>query len=362
MKISRILLLAFVFIPLFLSCTNDEDVPVAPIPGAYENGFFVLNEGNATAGSITFVSNDLSKVQQDIYSAVNPSVNPIDGLGGYVQSIFFNGDLAYIISNGSNKITIVNRYTFKLVGKIESGLTIPRFGVVVNGKAYVTNLNTYAPYLAPANHPGNSDDFVAVINLTSNTVETTIPLGTFGEKIAAINGKIYIANGAFGEGNTMQILNPATNTVSSTLTFGASPNSMFEKNGSLYVLCSNSIANSELAKINTSTNLITSTITFDASLQNAQNLNYDNNKFYFSVGNKVYDEDLATTTVSATELLTAVIPANILYGMSVNKGRIFVTDLVDYASNAKINIFTASTGGFQKTIDVGLIPNGFYFN
>lgn len=354
MKISNLFLVTLVSLPLFFSCSNDEDVAVAPIPGAYENGFLVLNEGNATTGSVTFVSNDLNTVQQDIYTAVNPG----DGIGGYVQSIFFDGDKAFIIS-GSNKITVVNRYTFKLIAKIETGLAKPRYGVVLNGKAYVTNANTFAPWGAPANDIGNTDDFVAVINLANYTVENTIPLGTFGEKITAVNGKIYVANGAFGDGNTMKVINATTNAITSTLTFGNSPNSIFEKNGSLYVLCSNFSANSELVKIDATTDVISNTIVFDATLGNAQNLSFDSNKYYFSIDSKIYDEDLTATTISTTPLFTST--AAYLYGMTAKNSKIFVADSPNFTENGKAFIYS-STGTLQKEVAVGLGPNGFYFN
>jgi hypothetical protein len=352
MKFSKMFLVSLMSFPLFFSCSNDDDVPVAPVPGAFENGFFVLNEGNATTGSVTFVSNDLNTVKQDVYVTVNPS----DNIGGYAQSIFFDGDKAFIISNGSNKITVVNRYTFKLIAKITTGLSIPRYGVVVNGKAYVTNANTFS-YSNPTT--GDTDDFVAVINLSNYTVENTIPLGTFGEKITAVNGKIYVANGAFGDGNSMKIISPSTNTVVKTLTFGNSPNSMFEKNGSLYVLCSSYAANSELAKIDLTTDTVSSTIVMDSALGNAQNLSFDNNKFFFSIDSKIYDEDITATTIATTPLFTS--SAVYLYGMIAKNSRIYVADSPTFTADGKAFIYS-SIGTLQKEVAVGLGPNGFYFN
>ena len=68
MKIIKLFLTALLSFTLFFSCSTDEDVPVAPIPGAYDNGFFVINEGSFAKGTVTFVSNDLNTVQQDIYA------------------------------------------------------------------------------------------------------------------------------------------------------------------------------------------------------------------------------------------------------------------------------------------------------
>jgi YVTN family beta-propeller protein len=345
MKINKLVLI-ILGTALFFSCSPDDDITSVPLPGAYENGFFVVNEGNATKGTVSFVSNDLNTVQQDIYGTVNSD----DGIGGYVQSVFFDGDKAYIISSGSNKITIVNKKTFKLIGKIETGFNNPRYGVVVNGKAYVTNQKNFSD---------DTDDYLAVINLSNNTLETPIGLEAIGERIFSKNGKVYVANGSFGSGKTIKIVNTTTNTVEKTLTLDNSPNSMFEKNGFLYVLCSNDTTNSKLVKINLSTDAIDTTIEFDVTLKNAQNLSVNNDKFYFNVGKKIYDEELTTTTISTEALFTTT--ATTLYGFNVNKGKIFIADAKDYSTNGKAYIYDLS-GSLLKEIETGVIPNGFYFN
>ena len=49
----------------------------------------------------------------------------------------------------------------------------PRYGVVKDGKAYVTNANTY---LMGDPATVDTDDYVAVIDLTTNKVESKIEL------------------------------------------------------------------------------------------------------------------------------------------------------------------------------------------
>ena len=88
---------------LFVSCSNDDDsTPDIPL-GIYDNGVLIVNEGGTSGGTISFINNDLTAFENNIFNAVNPS----QGIGIYVQSIFFDGDRAFIVSNGSNKITVV---------------------------------------------------------------------------------------------------------------------------------------------------------------------------------------------------------------------------------------------------------------
>ncbi|WP_394760010.1 YncE family protein [Flavobacterium sp.] len=353
MKFSKLFLVALMSFPLFFSCSNDEDVPVAPVLGAYENGTFILNEGSSGQGSVSFIGNDLTSFTQDVHAIVNPG----DLFGKYVQSMFLNGDYAYIIAGGSNKINVVNRKTFKLVAKIETGLVAPRYGVVVNGKAYVTNANTYS-YANPST--GNTDDYVAVINLTTNLVESTIPLNATANRILVENGKLYISE---PYNNTkVLVVNPTTNTLETPLNVGSDADTMEVKNGFLYALRSPYGGPSEIVKVKLS-DATTSTVVFPAALNDAKNLDIYESKIYYTVGTSVYAMDIAATTASTTAIFsyTSTSAYGIMYGFAVNGGRIYIADGGDFTANSKAYIYSL-TGTLQKEMTVGVGPNGFYFN
>lgn len=345
MKFSKLFLAALLGSVLLVSC-SDDDVAVNGPLGAYQGGFFVLNEGNATAGSVTFVSYNYSLIKQDIFGAENAG----DGIGGYAQSIFFEGEKAFVISSKANKITIVNRYTFKLIDKIDTGLSNPRYGVVVDGKAYVTNQADLLDY---------TDDFVTVIDLADNTVEDSFPVGAIAEKIMVENDKLYIFNGTYGYGNSVTVMNPATGTIDDTIVLPQSPNSFQIANGKLYVLTGDYENPSHLVRINLSTNDVENDITFPVSLVNAQNLNIENGQVYFSVNAKIYDEAITATSVSATELFTS--GAVNLYGFTVKDGSLYVTDAKDYVSDGEVLVY-GTTGTLLHNAVTGLIPNSVYFN
>lgn len=345
MKCNALIVYA-IFSVLFLGSCSKQESQVYETLGNYQYGFFVLNEGNASSGSISFIKNDFNKVIPSVFDSENPGDL---GIGGYVQSLFFDGDKAYIISNGSNQITVVNRYTFKLITKITTGFSVPRYGVVVNGKAYVTNLNTFN---------SNTDDFITVINLATNTVEVPIPVNAIADKITVYNGKLYVINGNYVNGSSVTIINPVTNVIEKTIDLGMTPNSFEENNGSLYVLCSDDTA-SKLVKINLGTNEIDTQVAFPSSLKNAQNCNIDADKLYFTIGSKVYSDPLSSTTISESPLFIS--DATTLYGFSVRGPIIYVADAVDYASDGKVYLYTTA-GKFGYKTTVGLNPNGFYFN
>lgn len=344
MRITKLLLLGVFAAFLFNSCSKEDDPILEQPAGDYADGIFVLNEGSQSAGTVTFISSDLQNVEQEIYAGVNEG----DDLGNYVQSMFFTEGLAFIISNGSNLITVVDRYTFELIGKIDSGLNIPRFGVAVDGKAYVTN---QAAWDTP------EDDYIAVIDIASLTVEETVIVNAVAEDIIEGNNYLYIQNAAFGTGNQISIFNPSNKTIEGTISVGESLNSIDIENNILYALSSG-----KLEKIDLTTHNTISEITSE-DLAGAQNLDVENGNVYYTIGNGVYTIETSATAPASGPLLEYSSNSDwgVMYGFEVNDGRIFIADGGDFTSNSFVEVY--STGGeLLENIEVGVGPNGIYFN
>jgi hypothetical protein len=345
MKLSKLLLIAL-SISLFVSCSSDDDNDQK---GQYENGFFILNEGSAGQGTVSFSSDDFSAFTKDAYTAANGT----DLLGKYAQNIFFDGDRAYIIAGGSNVINVVNRYTFKLIAKIDSGLANPRYGVVKDGKAYVTNANTY---FSASNPNGNTDDYVAVINLATHTYESKLNLNATGNRLVEENGKLYITE--YYNSDKLLVVNIATKALETPVAIGPNADSIEEDNGTLYILRGPYGDRSEIVKVKLADNSI-SRITFPESLDGAGFLDVYENKIYYTVGNSVYAIGTSATEASTTAIVTASL--GYLYGFAVNNNRIYLADSGDYKADSKAYIYSL-TGSLQKELTVGVGPNGFYFN
>ncbi len=347
MRLNRLFLASLTAALFFASCDNNDDQD-APL-GTYDNGILVLNEGGL--GTVTYVSQDLATVQQDIFGLVNGDDND---LGAYTQSMFFDGNRAFVISNGSNKITVVNRYSFEFIATISTGFQVPRYGVVYNGKAYVTNSNSFADA---------TDDFISVIDLATLSVETPIAVNNKAEKIVEENGKLYVSGGFYGEGNLITVINASTKSIVTTINVGESPNSMEEKDGVLYVLCGSYTNTSKLVRVNLSDNSIASEVTFPESMGNAANLDIENNKLYFSVGAKVYKIELNAATISDAPIFTVDSTEGYTgYGFAVKNDRVYISDPAgNFSSDGSIFIYNTS-GTFVQEIPVGLGPNGIYFN
>ena len=356
MHFKKTILLAFSGLILFSSCDNNEPKINTPL-GAYDNGILILNQGAFLGGnaSVSFLSNDFSTSENNIFSTINPSLT----LGDTAQDIGFYNDLAFIVLNVSNKIEVVNRYSFKHVASIATGLNNPRYIAFCNGKGYVTNWG---------DGTNATDDFVAVLNLENYTVSSTIAVVEGPEKMVVKDQNLFIAHiGGFGFGNSISVINATSNTVSKSINVGDVPNSMRIDNSNLYVLCGGkpSYADAETSgasvKINLVDNTVSSTIVF-SELKHPANLNIYENQVFYSIGNQIFKTELSSTALPTSPLLTINAGATTsLYNFEVQNNAIFAADALDYNSDGKVYVYGLDAQ-LQKTFSVGIAPCGFYFN
>lgn len=336
---------------LLISCSNDDDPQTDPIPSAaYEKGILVTNEGpfNNGSGNITFVSEDYATVAQNIYRTVNGKE-----LGNIVQSMGFQDENAYIVVSNSAKIMIANRYTFESVDSIKTGLVNPRYFMGDAGnKGYVTDWG---------DPNDNSDDYVAVLDLRTNMVTTTIPV-TFGpERMVFYNNKIYVAHqGAYGQNNLVSVI--SGNSLESTITVGDVPNSMIISGNTLYVLCGgnpsytgNETAGS-LIKIDLLTGLVSQTFTFQTT-QHPTNLTMDGDNLFYSLDGKVYKLDTASISLPGIDIINGI-----FYALQAKDGKLYATDADDFASRGSLLIYDLSTNQQIQDFQTGIVPGGIYFN
>lgn len=370
MKISKLFLFGILGAFSLNSCSNDDDniIPEPTSEGDYTNGFFVLNEGSQSAGTVTFISEDFQNVEQEIFATVNGG----DDLGQYVQSMFFDDDRAYIISNGSNLITVVDRYTFEYIGQVDSDLSIPYYGVAYNGKAYVSNLEDY----------GNPNtDYVAVIDLETLEVEEKILAGANLDEVKEENGLIYFEGSYFGSGNSILVFDPSSNSFIKTFTLFENNTGEGEEEGLnsfeieddyLYALTTKN-----LYKLDLTTGEEISKVEFSNDFIGTANLEIENDMIYFTLSTSVDTSEktsvfaLAEGVVDSVEDIYTPDEAIItydsknkygnLYGFEVEGDYIYTAEAPTFTEGGKVRIYTLS-GDLTAELTVGIGPNGFYFN
>ena len=335
---------------LFVSCSSDDAPSPEYIQANYERGILVTNEGhfNSGSGNITFISEDYSTVVQNVYRNENGS-----SLGNIVQSMGFNNNDAYIVVSNSHKIEIANRYTFEAIDSITSGLENPRYFVSAgNGKGYVTNWGD-------AND--NTDDYVAVVDLRTNSIASNISVAFGPEKMLEHDNKIYVAHhGGYDQNNLISVI--AGNSVESIITVGDSPNSMVVVGNNLYVLCGGkpSYSGTEtaglLVKIDLASGQVSQTFSFETT-QHPTSLTADGSTLYYNLDGKVHQLDSAAISLPGTGIIDGS-----FYALEAKEGKLYATDAGDFASRGFLIIYDLSTYQQIQEFPTGIVPGGIYFN
>lgn len=354
MKMNKLTLIALAIGFVFTACTSDDTPQTVAPRGDYENGILISHEGNFGQGnaSVSYVSNDLTTVENGIFNNVNNEL-----LGDTAQSITFLGNLAYIVINGSQKIEVVDRFTFQSVGTISTGLVNPRYMTIVNNQGYVTDWGDGS---------SATDDVVAIINLSTNSVSGTISVAEGPEQILASGNSIYVSHkGGWGVNNIISRINAITETVT-TIPVNDVPDDMaLDNSGNLVVLCQGADlfwltppveTPASIVKINTVNSTISSTLEFPDGIH-PELMTYGGGKTYFHHSDKIFALNDSDTTLPTTSIIDTP-----LYGFSVNSNTLYgvKTDFVAGTGELIVYDLSSNTLTDTKTLSVGAAK--VYFN
>jgi len=355
MKISKFLLSIFLISVVFVSC-DDEDSPVLP-KGDYEFGILISGEGSGGgSGSISYISNDYETVEHQIYNNVNGSE-----LGTYLQSVAFDNDRAFIVTDNQNTITVVDRYTFKELATISTDLSNPRYMAIYNGVGYITNWG---------NPSDGTDDFIAEVDLNTYDVINTIEVGNGPERILAQNGTLFVSHkGAWSTNNIVTAIDIATKSTTEIIVKDNPDEMFFDNSGVLIVLSEgrtiydaswNVIGQTPAAisKINTSANSVINEIVFPDG-QNPSLLANDSNYFYYNIGSKLYSLEQSASSLTSVEVVDT--GAGYLYGLNAKNGYIFTLD-ASFTGMSSMNVFDLNTKAKTFTSDAPIGASKIYFN
>lgn len=345
MKKLRLNFLAALFasMALFVSCDDTENKP----KGDFEQGVFVVNEGNFTAGdgSVTFFDPESKSATADIFGLVN------DGraLGDVVQSMTIAGDEAYIVVNNDNKVEIANAYTFEAIHTL-SDVKLPRYFITANGKGYLTEWVSFT-----------ESGRVSVVDLKTHVVTKTITTDFGSENLIAVGTKIFVSNNFT---NTISVINTTTDAVVKTIEVASSPGEfVLDAQNKLWVICGGGYKenNGALVQIDPSTEAVVKTIELTRNVPVKLSTDKTKNFVYYYAGKSVYKVSITATT-EPTEALLTENNASSFYGMDVdsNNGVIYVGDPKGFVSNGTVYRYNLD-GSFIDSFTAGKAPNGFVF-
>lgn len=349
-KFYKLALSAIVVGFTFTSCEKDEDQS----KGAYENGIIVSNEGafgNSNA-SVSFIGAN-GDVQQGIFKAVNGR-----DLGDVLQSITISDDKAYLVVNNSNKVEVVNAYTFKEEGVI-TGLSSPRYIIEEDDKLYISQWNNTS---------------VGIYDASTFAEVASVTVGSGPEGLIAVNDEVWVANsGGWATDNTISVIKTSDNTVSTISLEGDNPKKFVEdSDGDVWVLCSGKVVYnadysikeqtaSKLIEIDPSSKSIKKTIELSATVHYGSfEINESKNTLYYGGGYGVDGIFAVNTTDSSAP--TKALVSGYFYGFGLDgNNNIYGTMAPSFTTNGSVVKYD-STGKEIATYEAGIGPNGVVFN
>ncbi len=337
-----------------ISCEKTEEPQQTSLPGKYDNGVFICNEGPfmSGTGTISFLNYTDGVVYNNLYENVNQLP-----LGNIVQSMETYGDFGYIVVNNANKIEIVDLKNLQRSGSI-SGLTLPRYILPVSQqKAYVSCW----------------DNTLAVIDLTSKSIKKNIPVGTGPEKMLLLGEQLFVLNqGGFGIDSVLSVIQTSSDSVTATVQVYPKPTGIVsDKEGKIWVLCSGNGYNGfpaagdsegHLVCINPQSKQIIRDIPFPGTSIHPEKLviNQAGDRMYFLYKDGVYDLGITSTALSQK----AFIPhSGYLYALGLDQKNdlLYVSDPVDYVQDGWVYRYLADKGFVVDSFKTGIIPTHFSF-
>lgn len=341
---------------VFTSCENDPQ----PIIEPGEEGFFIVNEGAFGNGnaSLSFYDRSKDEVVNNVFAAVNGRP-----LGDQAQSMTVHEGKGYIVVQNSGKIEVINTGTYVSITTITDGLASPRYVLIVSStKAYVSDWGL-----------DGVTGTVKVLNLSTNTITKSIPVGKGANGMILMNDKVYVANsGGWGKDNTISVINISTDTVVDTIEVGDNPNSIVaEQDGTLWVSSSGALAYNDdwtIDEANSSKGSISKIVSDEEVLRLPVSkftingpanltLSADRNTLYFRFDAKVF-----SMPVTGTSLPSEPFKEKAYYGLSVDpiSGHILGFSAPNFSVGGYMEMLDES-GELVDSYLVGIAPNGCAF-
>lgn len=340
---------ALIFSTILVSCDKckSEEEPVLD----YSQGAFIVNEGSFgnLNGSVTWTLN--STLVSNPFAEANGTA-----MGDVISDFDVVNGKFYAVSNSTAKVIVMNATTFKVEAEI-TGFAYPRsFQYVGNGMAAVTD--------------GSLEGSVKWIDLSTNTITASTPVGLGPEGMCVLGNLLYVCNsGGWDIDNRIAVIDIPSQSVLTYINVSDRPVEVqVDENGYLWALCSGETqydANwtqiightpAALAKVNTLDNSVT---TFDVGVLGDHPLHMakdeTNQKIYIS-NNTLLAFDMQTDIFS--DFLT--VASN---GVSVNPTthEVWVCGETNYASPSNVKVYS-TTGTYVKEVTAGIAAWKVEFN
>ncbi len=269
---------------------------------------------------------------------------------GYYVRCVRGSTKAYVTKAGptDNYVSVVNLTTNQVTKTITVG-TAPT-GIAVNpfiNRAYVANYGYYS-----------AGTTVSVIDTINDATVATITVGKnpWGVAVNSSTNKVYVTN--YGD-NTVSAIDSATNTVISTINVGYGPWGVAVNSSANRAYVANYGTNT-ISVIDTSTDTVLTTVTVGASPSHIALDSSANRAYVANLGDKSVSVIDTTNNTVITTITKAVDTGLARYGVAVNPStkKAYVTNdlsgtvsVINTNTNSEIATITGDAGAWDIEID-----------
>jgi YVTN family beta-propeller protein len=351
-SIFKIILVMPLLTLLLVSCDKNID----PINGDYQSGVLIINEGNFSAsnGDITYYNSSTGINEPAIFRKVNGSF-----AGNVLQSLTLDGDVAYLVLNGDNKVQVVNSNTLKLTNTLSDELLVnPRYLQIVNGKAYISTWGSFDQNFSL------SKSYLTVMD--TKTLQRVDTIGTgVGVENLLYNGKyIFASDNNFGGSNTLSVIDPTTNTRIKKIQLANGPAGLVvDANNKLWIIATGTYTgnNGKIFRVNPSSFVIEQIIELGKKPNSDLAISPDKKSLYYSIGKQIYKMSIDATNAPTTSFINATdVVALYSFDVDPKSGNLYVGDALNYAVDGLAYIYQQD-GSFKLKITTGINPTQFIF-
>jgi len=338
-----------------ISCNKKNE---GPADTGFLHGAFITNEGafNQNNGSISYIDLDSSYIVNNIFQAINGY-----GPGDIVQSFGVAGNKGLIVVNHSAKVEVVDLQDFISLGTI-TGADYPR---------YILGLSDTKAYLTDGAFQG----YVYVLDLTNLSIVNQITVGKGPENMVQDQNMVYVANsGGWDYDQTISVINTETDQLINTITVGDNPTDLVvDMNHDIWVLCKGKVVydqnwtvteetDSRLEKISrTGQSVEHSWVigqTGDSFNPIRLAINGDGTILYYVEHDGIYRMLISDNAAPQTPFIHRS-----FYGLDIDPstGIIYALDAKGFTGQGTLFRYYPD-GTLADSVDVGIAPNGVFFN
>lgn len=324
-KSLKFIVLVFVSALFLQGCSREELVGPGPGPVS-DRGVYVLSEGNGTSASIAlsyFNITDTAFTQNILTQTI----------GSYPDGLIASGNDLYMTAQG-NFGSAGKIYRLDNTGNVQASNDVgtnPYSLTEASDKLFITN--------GPASN-------VSVVNKSSLSTITTIPVGAYPQEIITFGTKVFVCNtSAFGGpfDSTVSVIDAPTNLVVATITVQRDPSALAISNNSRLIIGCPGV-NSYIYLVDPTNYAKLDSFLIPTGCNKDIAVDRDSDEIYFISGSfpSFSVEKLNLSTRTITQVMA---PGNNYYGLAYDSetDQLFVSIAPDFTNNGKLRVLTNGT-------------------